>query len=244
MKIPWWISVLIFAWVLVPILICATLAPLCWCSWKYGPETFKLVKDSAVHGDGLVGEARLAAKESVTASNDADTAIKAFGVLITTIQTGTLPKVGTVLDATTTLETTLNRRTIQFTGDLQMDADVAAEKLNDALDKIQTIPGHANDLMDSVRATSNESTGLVGDFRRFLNDPATAGVRDNLGTLALSGSHFLDTGTVLVGHVDTDFFAPYTGKHPKRHAAWNVTKSMLGIGTKGAEGLYYGTNIK
>jgi ABC-type transporter Mla subunit MlaD len=104
--------------------------------------------------------------------------------------------------------------------------DGAMPRIDKAIDQVETLPAHITPLLDNTA----ELTNSLNDFAQ---DKKTAELRDN-------ASQFLGNSARLIGNADHAFFpGPYTGTHPKTHAAITIGKSILGIGGRIAEPAYY-----
>jgi hypothetical protein len=205
---------------------------------KYGPETARAGKDTAVHADGLVGESRLAAKNSVLASKDTDIAMKNLNVLVT--------KFGATADAMTA---TIKQAggTVKNAGDLvaHVNADVTkAEKpatetlakVDRAIDAVTTVPAAIATALAPLPAfeqSLTQTSNAAGDFMRnpFLNKAV-----ENVATLAGNGAEFVDDTTAYF------YPPPYTGPHPVRHRFKMIGEGALKVspGLAGAVALARG----
>lgn len=135
--------------------------------------------------------------------------------------TGTTQALGRAADATTLR--------IGALADQQARADVVLEQL-------ATIPPAvtaALEPMAGLELSLTRTSDATGDF---IGGAALTGAVQGVGTL---------TGNLAVAtdHVDQRWLAPYSGLHPRRHAIWQFTQGAIGLGTRGAEGAYYFSNI-
>jgi hypothetical protein len=206
--------------------LCAIVWPVAMLTIKYGPETAKAVKDGAVRGDGLVGEARLMVKKDVEVSNDLDALVKDAGPILwkfddvadvsteTIKQAGTtIVKVGGVADAAKGKIDDLDVKAAQAK---------ANKAIDDVIDEIQDVGSGVDDALSSIRPAAHESFVMLKSLDSFLNGPLTFAT-NNAG-------EFEDTINLTVDQGRKRWVAPYSGNHPKAHAIWGVTSGLIGTG--------------
>lgn len=190
-------------------------------SFKYGPESVRAAKDTLVHADGLVGESRLAAKNSVTASKEMAEAAQNVNGLVSDLRI-TNSKAGTLLS-------TSSRDIDNLSGSIVNRLDsiaVTQAKLDAAIDSVATIPAHVNPALDAVPPVLNSLNLLI-------SDPVIKGTLDNLSLASLNAAHLEDSLNTSVKHVDERWLAPWDGKHPIRHRLGqigNTTLQVVGVG--------------
>lgn len=197
--------------------ICVTLAVL---TVKYEPRTARAVRDAAIHGDGLTGEARLAAKQSVIASQKSTEALENLNQTITDLDklvwkfddtadaaTSTIHNVGGQTGAVLTAAT----GTIQTLGDDSKRLTSAMERSLAAMDTALA------PLPDLERAATKTITA-GGDF---INNPYLNAAIKNWSDVGAS------TNKMVVDVHAWAFPPPYTGAHPTRHKFAVVGKGAL-----------------
>lgn len=153
-------------------LLCAVLAPFAWNS----RATYRKVTAILLHVDGLTGEARLAAKASVTASKDTDKAIVAFGKLVdgigeTNRRAGkTITALGETAGGAGAAEADLS----QLARKLSQTADAATRRI-DALETTQAKANQAisavADALTPVPAAISGLTTLEHSIDGIVSDP-------------------------------------------------------------------------
>ena len=215
MKYPKWLPQSLIQGLLCCLLalLCVILAP-----WAYDARTdARIAKSALLHADGAIGEIRLAAKQSVTASQttnealkDLDSVIKDAEPLVWKFDDVADSAAGT-LDAGTNTMTTLGLETAKVSQSLRFGVDKTIDKLDDAIDSVEEIQPHVNDMLDSVIPVMRESSASVRSIHRLLSDPALSGAIDNVNRLA-------GNAATITAHTDHYFFPPpYSGKHPIAH---------------------------
>lgn len=195
-------------------------------SFKYGQESVRAAKDTLVHADGLVGEARLAAKNSVTASQKTSEAIENLNETITDLDK-LVWKFDDSADAATELLSTsgrtidnvgtaiVNRTNALATTQANADAAIAA---------ITTIPPQVN-------GTLGAATQAIGSLNHILADPVILDAAGNVNRFAANGADLELSLNTSVKHVDQRWLAPWDGSHPVRHYA-GVGLGYVGLGTQ------------
>jgi len=229
------------AWVLVPILICATLTPLCWCAWKYSSRVSADIADGTDSGKGLIKELQRGQKRDAQIAEDTGKAVKQFTAILTAIQTGTLPKMdGLLATANGTLAATTT--TIAKTGDAAdtlkgkvQELDVTADQKHAIalIDEFATLPPAVTAALEPLAPLEISLTRTSTAAGDFLDAPRMATLITNLGVLSASGAGFLNEGTVLETNIH-GYIKPWDHKKPVKHYAGVAGKTALGLAGAGA----------
>jgi len=225
-------------------LLCVILAPFAW----NAQATYRKTATILLHVDKATGEIARAAQESVSASRDTDTAVKhldavvqSAGDLITAAQgtadaaTGTLQALQGTTQAASGTAQALGRTADAATARIDAMASTQA-RVDAAVDQLATVPETLRAALaplPALQISLTRTTAAAGDL---IGGPGLKLAIDNLGTL--EGN--LGTAT---DHFDRKWLAPYSGKHPRRHAIWHFTQRAIGLGARGAQGVFYGVGI-
>lgn len=201
------------AGLVVLVLLASILSPIAWLTWKYGPETFKAGKDGVVHADGLIGEARLATKNSVTVSQKTAEAIENLNQTVTDLDR-LVWKFDDTADAARSAVAMLGTRGGGAFAEIdQAAAEVSGEaqsSLQAMRKALEPLPGFEQ----SLTRTSNAAAD-------FLNNPFLNKAVENVSGLA-------DNAAAITKHTDNYLFPPpYSGRHPLRHKLEVVSKETL-----------------
>jgi ABC-type transporter Mla subunit MlaD len=191
---------------------------------QYGPESVRAAKDTLVHGDGLVGEARLAAKNSVQASKDTDTAMQNLNGVVTKVGVLVI-KFGATADAATGTISKAGKLVAHVDADVTKAEKPAAEtkqKIDAAIDAYASVPPRLNAALEPLPAFEHSLTNTSDALGNFINGPLVATAAKNIGDLA-------GNSATMVGDFDRRFLAPYSGNHPKIHTTLAIGKGLLGL---------------
>ena len=213
-------------WCLLVLVLVFALAPVAY----WAPKTTRAMKDSAIHFDGFVGEAGLAAKNSVTASQKTAEALTNLNETVTDADK-LLWKLDDTIDAST--------ETIRALGETATSASrridalaVTQAKAENAIDQVATLPGHLNPLADGLRdALLPVPSTLTG-----LNSAAaemTAYIHGPLTFATMNAGELEDTTNTTLDQARKRWVAPYSGQHPTRHkfaVAGQDGLQLIGIG--------------
>jgi hypothetical protein len=126
--------------------------------------------------------------------------------------TGTINKAG---DTLVGAQDTLNQGSA-FLAHAEPTPEMKA-KAQALLEAYTSLPGHLNPLLDSTKQTVDDLGETVDTLNRFVIDPKTGQLRDNLSLLALNWAKFGDRAATMTGHIDDKFFKPWDGTHPFKH---------------------------
>ena len=202
------------------VLFTAILSPWAW----YSLTMARAAKDAAIHADGLVGEARLAAKNSVQASKDTDTAMQNLNGVLTKVG-ALVTKFGATADAATGTITKAGTLVSHVDADVTKAEKPAAEtkrKIDAAIDAYASVPPRLNAALEPLPAFEHSLTNTSDALGNFINGPLVSTAAKNIGDLA-------GNSATMVGDFDKRFLAPYSGNHPKIHTTLAIGKGLLGL---------------
>jgi prefoldin subunit 5 len=185
---------------------------------KYLDISARSIKDASIHLDGMVGEARLATKKSVSATADTDEAMKNLNETITDLDR-LIWKFDDTADAATQGVNSISSRSSQAIEAatstikrLGVVADATTTRIDSlsetqaradrAIDAIETVPNHVNGALDALKPLEQSLTWTTAKLGDYIQGPlATA--TNNSG--------------MMIKHVDDRFFKPWDGTHPFKH---------------------------
>jgi hypothetical protein len=199
-----------FAGLAVLVLLAAILAPIAWLTWKYAPEIFRAGKDTLVHADGLVGEARLAAKNSVSVSQRTTETLENLNETVTDFDR-LVWKFDDTADAATSAVSLLGARggaTLEAATSAISHIDTAATEVSGAT---QTSLGAMSKALEPLPLFEQSLTKTSNAAADFLNNPFLNKAVENVSGLA-------GNAATITKHTDLYLFPPpYAGPHPLRH---------------------------
>jgi hypothetical protein len=219
-------------------LLCAVLAPFA----LNCRATYTKVTTILLHADGLVNEARLAAKKSVTASEDTDKAIVALGKLVdgigqTNAKAGVLLEQlgGTALSATNAINAT--SATVAKLGAVadstreRIDALASTQaKADAAIDALTTIPAHVNDALAPLPSLEQHADLLI-------SNPKIDTLLGNVDAVTMNAARA--TKDLADKEHELFFPPPCKGSLCWVKKSWRIGRAVLEL----AEPAYYGIGI-